>query len=290
LSSAETAELLTVLSEDADELVREQAATALFSQPVASFVAALEIDAPAPQLFRYCGETLIEKPEIALALANHLRCPPAFLIAAAQRLTTSAVQVFLGNLDHLSTTPALVSALLHSDSLSADQSQQLQELMSDETVGEEAFADATSGLDPAERVTLLTRLSRMRVVERVQMALKGNREERMALIRDPCKVVQRAVLQSPRLSDSEVEFFSAMSSLNDEILRLISRNRKFLANYVVLRNLVTNPKTPLDVSLHLLPNVIPQDLKGLVSNKNVPDTLRSTAKRLHGKRNAPRTD
>jgi hypothetical protein len=135
---------------------------------------------------------------------------------------------------------------------------------------------------------MLQKLSKMRVVERVQMALKGNREERMALIRDPCKVVQRAVLQSPRLGETEVEFFSAMASLNDEILRIISRNRKFRGNYVVVRNLVTNPKTPLDVSLHLLPKIAPQDLKSLVSNKNIPDTLRTTAQRLVRKRNAPR--
>ena len=79
----------------------------------------------------------------------------------------------------------------------------------------EAFVDAAEEAEPdkAKRETLLQKLSRLRVVERVQMALKGGRDERMLLIRDPCKVVQRAVLQSPQLSEQEVESFANMASL-----------------------------------------------------------------------------
>ena len=94
------------------------------------------------------------------------------------------------------------------------------------------------------------------------------------------KVVQRAVLQSPRLTDQEVETFAAMSSLTDEVLRLIAGNRTFRKNYVVVRNLINNPKTPLDVTLHMLPILNPQDLKRLTTNKNVPETLRTTASKL----------
>src|SRR5256885_16340866 len=65
----------------------------------------------------------------------------------------------------------------------------------------------------------------MTVAQRVQFAMKGGSEARRTLIRDNNKVVQRAVLQSPRLTDQEVEAFAAMSSLTDEILRLIAGNR-----------------------------------------------------------------
>jgi hypothetical protein len=282
---------LTVLSEDSDELIRERSGNALLSQPLQGFVAALTRDAPSQQLFRYCGHNLIEKPEVATALARHWRCPAEFLIAAAKRLSSATIKEFFDDLERLSAVPALVSALLSAASLAPDQKQQLEELLRDNFESEEAFADATADMElaPEQRVTLLQRLSQMRVAERVQMALKGNREERIALIRDPCKVVQRAVLQSPRVTDSEIEFFASMANLNDEILRIISGNRKFRGNYTVVRNLINNPKTPLDVSLHLLPVINPQDLKFLVTNKNIPDTLRSSALRLHRKRNAPRT-
>ena len=288
--SAERAELLTVLSEDADELVRERAGNALLSQPLDGFITALGGDAPAVQLFRYCGHHLVEKPEIATAMVKHWRCPPEFLVSAAKGLPTSAVQELMDNLDRLSATPTLVSALLHSASLTAEQNQQLEELLRNNTESEAAYADAASDIDPARRVTLMQRLARLRVVERVQLALKGGREERMALIRDPCKVVQRSVLQSSRLTEKEVEFFAQMTTLTDEILRIISMNRKFRANYMVVRNLINNPKTPLDISLHFLPNITATDLKALTTNKNVPDTLRSSALRLHRKRTAPKNE
>jgi hypothetical protein len=71
-----------------------------------------------------------------------------------------------------------------------------------------------------------------------------------------------------------------MSSLTDEILRLIANNRAFRKNYTVVRNLINNPKTPLDVTLHMLPMLNAQDLKRLTMNKNVPETLRTTAFKL----------
>jgi hypothetical protein len=57
---------------------------------------------------------------------------------------------------------------------------------------------------------------------------------------------------------------------------------------VVVKNLTKNPKSPLDVSLHLLPHLTPNDLKHLSANKNVPETLRSSAAKLHRQRNSAR--
>jgi hypothetical protein len=51
---------------------------------------------------------------------------------------------------------------------------------------------------------------------------------------------------------------------------------------------MNNPKTPVDITLHLLPTVTPQDLKLLTTNKNIPDTLRASANRLQRQRSAKR--
>src|SRR5262249_39361472 len=113
---------------------------------------------------------------------------------------------------------------------------------------------------------------------------KGGSEARRTLIRDSNKVVQRAVLQSPRLTDQEVEAFASQANLTDEILRLIATNRAFRKNYTVVRNLLNNPKTPLDVSLHMLPIINATDLKRLARNKNIPEPLGSTAVKLQRQR------
>jgi hypothetical protein len=124
----------------------------------------------------------------------------------------------------------------------------------------------------------------MTVVERLTLALKGGRTERTLLIRDPNKLVQKCVLQSPRLTDSEVEGFACMTNLSAEILRAISMNRQFMKSYAIVKNLVNNPKTPLDTSLHLFPRLTATDLVKLTTNKNVPETLRTSAVKLHRKR------
>jgi hypothetical protein len=279
-----------VLTEDADDVVRERAENALLSQSPDAFVAALAGDNPAAQLFRYCGGNLADKPVIAEALVKNSRCPVQFLTPAVKVLPTSAVQELMQDLDRLSSNRTLVAALVQSPSLTADQRQQLEELLANKAASESAFAQAVAQIDvPTEqRVTLLQRLSGLRVVERVQLALKGNREERMALIRDPCKVVQRAVLQSARITDREVETFSSMASLTDEVLRLIATSRNFRRNYSVVINLMNNPKTPLDITLRMLSSITAPDLKKLAANRNISDTLRSAANRLQVQRTQKR--
>jgi N-glycosylase/DNA lyase len=144
------------------------------------------------------------------------------------------------------------------------------------------LADAAAEAEPdaQRRQTLLQKIGRMTVAQRVQFAMKGGSDARRTLIRDSNKVVQRAVIQSPRLTDQEVEAFASMANLTDEILRLIAGNRAFRKNYVVVRNLMNNAKCPLDVTLHMLPMLNPVDLKKLSINKNVPETLRTTALKL----------
>ncbi len=277
--------IICSLAVDSDELIAERAASALLSQPIPSFVTALARADTARQLFLYCAKKLADKPGIADALAKNPQCPPEGLLPAMRHLTTGAIQDLMEDLDRLSSAPILAAALAASPFLTAEQRQQLAELQQ-ESSDPAALAEAVAAAEPDEhkRQTLLQKLARMRVSERVQLALKGNREERMSLIRDSCKVVQRAVLQSPRITDREIESFAAMTSLNDEVLRLIAINRKFIKNYTVVRNLMNNAKTPLDISLHLLPTVNAQDLKHLTSNKNIPDTLRAAAMRLQRQR------
>ncbi len=128
-----------------------------------------------------------------------------------------------------------------------------------------------------ERISTLQKISRLTVGLRVQLAMKGNKDERFILIRDGSKVVSSAVLHSPKLSDVEVETFAAMKNVQESVLRDIARNRKFMKSSVVVKNLANNPRCPLDLSLTLMNHLNLADLKGLSGNKNVPETLRKLA-------------
>ena len=282
--------MLAILAADSDEMVREKAAGTLLKQPLSNVLAALARTEAAPEMFAYCAAEFSRRPGVADALARNLTCPIEALRPVVRYLSVSAVQELFEDLDRLSTSPALVVALVASSVVTAEQRNQLLELQREELEAKGSFADAAEVVEPdkAKRETLLQKLSRMRVVERVQMAIKGNRDERMLLIRDPCRVVQRAVLQSPQLSDREVESFAGMASLGEEALRLIAVNRKYRKNYTIVRALMNNPKTPVEITLHLLPNIMAQDLKLLMGNKNIPDTLRTAALRLHRNRSTQR--
>lgn len=281
LTPADKAEILAVLAGDSDEMVAERAQQAILSQPIETFVEALKRDKATHALFTYAGKHLADKPGVSDAMVQNKNCSAEFLIPVARHLSSSGINALMEELERVSDSPALAAAIEHSSWITAEQKHQLHELMGS-AIDEAALAEAVAEAEPdvAKRVTLLQRLAKMTVAERVQFAIKGGSEARRTLIRDSNKVVQRAVLQSPRLTDQEVEAFASMTSLTDEILRLIAGNRKFRKNYVVVRNLLNNPKTPLDVSLHMLPLVNAVDLKKLTTNKNVPETLRTTALKL----------
>jgi hypothetical protein len=140
---------------------------------------------------------------------------------------------------------------------------------------------AKTSTQDEKKLTLLQRLAKMSVAERVKTAFTGGREERAVLIRDPAKVVQNAVLSSPKLTDPEVESFAAAKNVHDNVLREINRNRRFIKNYAVQRNLVTNPKTPVEISLTLIRNLMVYDLKSLQRSRNVSETIRSVAQKLY---------
>jgi hypothetical protein len=128
-----------------------------------------------------------------------------------------------------------------------------------------------------KKTTVLQRIRSMSAVQKVKAALTGSQEERMILVRDPNRLVARAVLQSPKLSDHEVENLASMKDISEEILRRIVRSRKFTKNYAVVRALVNNPRTPIDVGLPLLHRINDRDLKSLTLNRNVSDVIRTTA-------------
>jgi hypothetical protein len=145
-------------------------------------------------------------------------------------------------------------------------------------LGAAAFAmKLAEGKEGKERLTPVQKIARMTVGERVQLALKGKREDRFILIRDGAKIVSGAVLEAPKLTETEVESFAAMKNVGEHVLRIIASKRKFMRNYNMKRILTTNPKCPLDVSLPLTKELLVSDLNHLLRNKNVSDTLRKFA-------------
>lgn len=287
LASVDRAEILCVLSEDPDELISTRAQEALLSVAPEVILDAVKRETAVRGLFVYAAKKMPRTPGLAEAMARNTHCPVEFLVTMVPYFSPAIVQHLLEELDRVTAHPPLALLLENSAFVTPEQKKVLADFRST-AIDEGHLADAAAEAepDPGKRQTLLQQIGRMTVAQRVQFAMKGSSEARRTLIRDSNKVVQRAVLQSPRLTDQEVEAFASMANLTDEILRLIAGNRAFRKNYIVVRNLVNNPKTPLDVTLHMLPILNPMDLKKLGMNKNVPETLRTSALKLQRTRAA----
>lgn len=135
--------------------------------------------------------------------------------------------------------------------------------------------------DEAARQGTAQKLALMNVAERMKAAMKGTKEERSILIRDPNKLVSVSVLSSPKLTESEVESFAKMASLSEEILRVIGHNRAWIKNYGVVSALAKNPKTPLGVSLNFVQRLNEKDLKLIAMDRNLQQPLKlAVRKRL----------
>jgi len=133
---------------------------------------------------------------------------------------------------------------------------------------------------PHDRQSTLQKIAKLDVKARIQLAIKGNREERSILVRDGTKLVATAVLDSPKIGDNEVEKIASQRNVLEAVLRSIPMKRRFAKNYVVVRNLVFNPRTPIDVALPLVKNLLTLDLRNLSDSKDVSQTVRKAGWRL----------
>ncbi len=134
--------------------------------------------------------------------------------------------------------------------------------------------------ESTEKVSAVQKIYRLNTAEKLIMALKGSREERTILVRDPNRLVAAAVIGSPRLTDPEIEAFSAMKNISDEILRKIARHKEWMKRYSIVSNLVRNPRTPIGISMGLVPRLTPRDMKHVANDRNVPEAIRKTAQKF----------
>jgi hypothetical protein len=123
-------------------------------------------------------------------------------------------------------------------------------------------------------------LSSLPVIERMKLAMKGTREQRGQLIRDSNRLVAAAVLSSPKLTESEVEAFTKMGNVSEEVLRIIAMNRAWTKKYGVISGLCRHPKTPPAVSMQMLARLHERDLKMISIDRNVSEALRQLSKKM----------
>jgi hypothetical protein len=130
------------------------------------------------------------------------------------------------------------------------------------------------------RQTRQVEIQSLSVPEKIKLAMTGDKETRGILIKDSNKQVQDAVLENQRLTDHEIVAIVTSRITSEEILRKVADNRNWVKYYQVRLGLVSNPKTPLPISLKILDTLMLADLRRLAKSKGIPNVIATAANRL----------
>jgi hypothetical protein len=311
--------VLAFLTNSVDANLAAAAKTSLTDVPSRSVHAfASNESAPAEHLALLMRAT--DDPFILEALIRNRALPDA-LVAEVAAVADAAVQeIVVINQARILRAPEILDALLANPNLTADVRRRVMETreeffdkkaraaaaepveadedapmltLSEEPIAdllEKAAVDETDAPPPAlmesektddKKLSVFSQILVMSVSDKVKLAFKGGKTERVILVRDHNKLVCSAVMRNPRMSELEVEGIATMRNVEEEVLRIISMKREWSSKYTIALSLARNPKCPVGVVLSLINRLTLRDLKGLKDDKGVSDTVRSLARKMY---------
>jgi len=308
-------ELWVDLVRDPEENVRAAASKSLSSFPGSEFLPIVKSrETPSPVLA--WALTHRPEREVREAALQNTSTTDETIETLAPSLSAELAELVVINQQRLLRRVSLLKAIESNPSLNNDQKRRLHELRESFGIGQvaapppvEAPVEAPVPEEPpapepelapfgdtfltedeamvrylsdeerqqAEKVSTVQKIYRLNTAEKLVTALKGTREERAILIRDPNRLVSSAVLGSPRITEPEIEAFASMKNVSDQVLREIGKHREWTKRYAVLNNLVRNPRTPIGIALNLVPRLGPRDMKSVSFDRNVPEAVRKQA-------------
>jgi len=111
-------------------------------------------------------------------------------------------------------------------------------------------------------------------------ALKGNKFERMELIKSPHKLVRQAVLLNQKITEDEIQTVTGLKTIETDVLVKISEKMDWLKSYKTRYNLAVNPKTPVWIAMKLLTSLSKKDIRNISKNRDISYNIRLEAIKL----------
>ncbi|MFL6197372.1 MAG: hypothetical protein ACJ75H_24510 [Thermoanaerobaculia bacterium] len=264
-----------------------------------------------PYLERQAGEEALNffaeeatHPVLLEAILRRRDVPRRILARLARRVPPDLQEVLLLRQDAIIEEPAILEALEENPEVSSYTQRRIAEYrehllprertvyaapvieeMSDEEL-EQAIEVARELPAVGEMEMERTQLSEgqirgLPVPARLKLSRGAPRTLRAILLRDSNVQVAVSVLVNNNLTDPEVEQTAGSRSVASEVLEAIARKREWVNKYTVAKILALNPRTPLAISMKLIPKMSVRDLRDLGRDRNIPDAVRSTALRLY---------
>ncbi len=304
--------ILVLLSQDRDTKIATQAAATLSQWSDEEAVLQIRDAGCAPEVLEYFGRERASGAVRAAVVANSAT-PAGVIVGLAAEVPGDLLERILDNRVRLLEAPAILERIKLNPAATPQILRQVLEIEQEFFSGKrQEYSVGSSGaaaslpvesppedlagkiqevpedldleglpVDPEARETALSeRIARLTPRQKIQLALMGTREARTVLIRDPSRQISLSVLESPKLSDSEVEGYASMRNVSDEVLRQIGNSKQWTRSYAIVHSLVKNPKTPLMIAQRMLPRLTVRDLSLLVRDRGIPEIVRRGAERM----------
>ncbi len=144
----------------------------------------------------------------------------------------------------------------------------------DVVMGDEGGA----GAGEKKKLNLTQLMMKMSPAQKIKLALTGAKDARGMLIRESSKIIALSVLANPRITIGEVEFFAKSTNLSEDVIRKIGTNSEWTRKTTIVSALVSNPKTPVGISLGFVSRLSERELAILEKSRNVPEAVRTAAR------------
>lgn len=299
-------DILFVLWSDQDAAVKELAQKIVREIPEESYANYILMEDVTAEKLDHLAKIFGEKTSILEAIILNPTTSDGTIRFIASFCESAQLELILLDKPRLSRVPSIIDDILANPRLTSelralinkDKSQTLGMLYPTESlkgkpapkllltsgvdsVVDEAIAKTEMIENDDEREkSVYQQILTMNIPQKIQFALKGPREARIYLVRDANKVVSASVLKSPKVAESDVEAFAKMRNVSEEILRQIAGTRQWVRNQSVVEALAKNPKTPVPVTLKLLPRLSKFSIRTIAVSKDVPEAVKKVAQKL----------
>ncbi len=152
--------------------------------------------------------------------------------------------------------------------------------------GDAALEEKQGQGSEKKKLNVMQQIQRMTMSQKIKLSMSGAKEARSYLIRESSKIIALGVLANPRITIGEIEFFAKSTNLSEDVIRKIGTNAEWTRKPTIASALVSNPKTPVGISLGFIPRLSVRELGILETSRNVPEAVRSAARNLLIKKKA----
>lgn len=313
LPPATLLECLDILADDPEPAIQADALASFERLPATVVRGVVSTRAPAPGLLDRLARRYRGNEAVLVEIARNGAADDATVAFVGSLPLPAALEAIGGNQGRLERSPEIVAALVANPATPTAILRNCRALVEARTAAAvpaeeegQASAAAAFAFDPvlveedekaeggpappfavepdnalsAKQHSIYAQLKQMSMGQKVALASKGNREVRNLLIRENNKMLCLKVLENPRLGEGDIENYAKSTNISVDVLRGIANNKEWMKKYAIAKGLVFNPRAPLGITLDHVKRLTDKDVDFLSKNRNVPETLRNTARRI----------